>query len=399
MQDASRPFEVASGLGEVLLEVREPFKLRWKYFIPGAIVLGIGLFGLSFAPASDARLMITIAIVGACVIVAPVYMIRRGLDVIRFSFHRQGISRTDLRGTRGLRFEEIDVFRREPNTGLSDSYSGYLYTFAPPKESELKPVRIGFHRTDDGMGRVRTDVSRMIAQRMARKLFTDKKVSWCSTGGYQGEVTFLAEGIQCKAFSPSPTLFERDDILASHFPFAGTPQTIKYEDIISHRFGTPNGIRIRTKEGIVTDEIPSTEPNFFPGYELLQALIQTREPIVVQEILTPDGFWKSDVGKESSDDNVAPEPKRKSAKVAAIELVCVHCGASILDEKKNTPIGFEGSIYARCENCPSGSTGEEFERIRSYPEAQLRKAFMRHYPLDENAKRLARIAETLNKKN
>jgi hypothetical protein len=144
-----------------------------------------------------------------------------------------------------------------------------------------------------------------------------------------------------------------------------TPKTFKLSQNVTIQDGKISGgtdtyglAASPTADAPASDRSPDKEIHDSPPPEAVRVL----EPI--RQKVTRTSLWSRLFRRGSAFPNV---------------IACVHCGSSISDRKKNVPIGYDGTIYARCENCPKGSTADEWKRIKSYPQSQLERAKMGKY--------------------
>jgi hypothetical protein len=111
-----------------------------------------------------------------------------GLGVVHcqraiFRCHEYGLYKTGLTGTRTLRYEDVEAFTYSAERHFQHgAYTGTLFdlTFDPVAERKADRIRymVTLKNADSELERLRDQVSRMIAGRMAQRLAAKRPVDW-----------------------------------------------------------------------------------------------------------------------------------------------------------------------------------------------------------------------------
>jgi hypothetical protein len=238
----------AGSLGRVLFERGSAPDPKGLLFIPVGLIFIVGAALLFYAESTGWAIASGIA--GAIAIFA-------GWPSKLFRCHEWGVREVRRSGERVLRYGDMDSFTYSATRRFVNGvYQGtdFALTFGPkPGAGEAITYSTTLQGFDQELEIIQEHISKVIASHMVSDLAEDRPVQWTPN------LRLLPDGVE---YTPSGILGKK------------APLTIPFEDVAN--FELDQGVFhlwTHDKDKSVIQENVS-EPNFFPGYHLLQRIFE-----------------------------------------------------------------------------------------------------------------------------
>lgn len=242
-------------LGRIIFE-RRPDVSGFRVFVGFAILLAI--VSLCFFVAALAVFEWVLALLGLGCLLGMALCIQ-GAAYYRVAFfrcHAWGVHRRTLFSDKRLRYRDVESFTYLATRHFTNgAYSGstFFFTLDPIAEEKDKKISyfISINGVDAELENLRDQISRMIGYRMLQRVRQGESVQWTK------KLRFVPEGLEILAKERRKT----------------KPRVLSYDEI--ENFNLQEGsfyLWLKNQEDPVFEE-PVSEPNFFPGFIVLNELL------------------------------------------------------------------------------------------------------------------------------